>query len=419
MCVVLGMGAATWEEVASIPVALSDMSATAIGVTTVLVVGGCDSDQLSCSEYTGCSYCPSITARAVEYSTNDDRWRELAWAPRARYRHAAAYDGSSTVYVVGGRDLEDSLISAIDAYSIAANEWTTLDAASHESSDLGAFVSGGVLYAYGGYDASYTALSGATAITLADETTGEAPAMLEARGDFGLVVDAGVAYVAGGWSHLDWCAPLASVEALDLETMTWRSLASMSVARGDKALALVDASLVVAGGEHNNGCTTASTPVDDVELYDGERWTAVADVPEPKFRAAAVGLDSAVFVFGGQAARTTEECPVDYCFPVTAHTWKFVLPGDSEDTDDDGNKGKKRKHALVVLLVVLLLVLCCVALASCVLLARRRNQRFQFVTNSSAAQGELMLGPIGDEKKTDVVHNKATTFHLSEGLDDV
>ena len=118
-----------------------------------------------------------------------------------------------------------------------------------------------------------------------------------------------MAYAVGGWSHEDWCAPLASVEALDLaaDGAAFGAAAPLAVARGDKALAATGEALYVVGGEHNNGCATGSAPVDDVEaLGDGAgEWSVEADIPEERFRTAAAAVGDYLYVFGGQAAEST------------------------------------------------------------------------------------------------------------------
>lgn len=358
-----------WISVSEMPLRLSDMTATKIGVTSVLVVGGCDDHQLSCDDYEGCTFCPSISDRALEYSSSDDRWRELATSPRPRYRHAAAYYADA-VYVVGGRHADDAVVVEVDVYSIKTNSWRTMSSTvGVGKSDLAAFVYGGILYAYGGYDADYEAQSGAIAIDVVSESYSSTslPPLIEARGDFGIVVDETTAYAAGGWSHLDWCSPLDTVESLDLSDASngWRSEPSLAVARGDKALALVDETLVVVGGEHNNGCSTASTPVDDVEVLRGDKWKPVADAPEPKFRGAAVGLDGRLFFFGGQAAIETT-CPgeAEFCFPVTNHTW--VFDADQDDGDNDDDNGDSLSDEVVIAIVACALALAIVLCVACI-----------------------------------------------------
>ena len=146
-----------------------------------------------------------------------------------------------------------------------------------------------------------------------------------------------MAYAVGGWSHEDWCAPLASVEALDLaaDGAAFGAAAPLAVARGDKALAATGEALYVVGGEHNNGCATGSAPVDDVEaLGDGAgEWSVEADIPEERFRTAAAAVGDYLYVFGGQAAESTSCAaprPFFKTFAVRAMMLRFLISSSTE-----------------------------------------------------------------------------------------
>lgn len=346
-----------WVEMGSMPKALSDMSATVVGTSTVIVVGGCDEAQLSCDWYPGCTYCPSLSTRTYAYDAGDDRWRTLMDHPRERYRHAAAY-ANDKLYVGGGRDLADLVLAEVDVYDVLLNTWTTLAQASVPRSDLAAFSFEGSVYFWGGYDQNYTTLDSGIAIGGGKLML---PSLKERRGDFGIVVsnERNVAHAVGGWSDADWCNPLSSVEWMDLneETWTWRSTAKLAVARGDKAAAEINGVVHVVGGEHNNNCTTPSEPVSDVEALRGDVrsaafWEPVDEIPEPRFRTAAAAIDEThVFLFGGQAPRQTVNCPaeVDYCFPVTDHVWRLSLevPDMPSSSSSSSKKSKSKKPSRV------------------------------------------------------------------------
>lgn len=60
------------------------------------------------------------------YTPSSDSWETLDDAmPRERYRHAAAVVDSS-LYVIGGRDLDDNVISQVDVLDTDTNTWSTL-----------------------------------------------------------------------------------------------------------------------------------------------------------------------------------------------------------------------------------------------------------------------------------------------------
>jgi len=358
--------ATEWEAMAPMPKELSDMSATVVGSTSILVVGGCDSAQLSCDSDEGCTYCPSVSSATLEYSSVDDRWRWLADHPRQRYRHAAAYASDNRLYVGGGRDLNDDVVDVVDVYDVAMNEWTALDAAvAVPRSDLAAFAFEGSVVFYGGYGPNYVALASGIFVVkgggfLTDDDSAVLPDLVSPRGDFAIVVAGRIAHAIGGWSHADWCNPLDSVEWMDLDEAEWRwrETASLAVARGDKAAAAVGDVVHVVGGEHNNNCTTASEPVDDVEalrggLRDDPRdvfWDAIGEIPEARFRGAAAAIDRDLFFFGGQSPQQSENCPASaaFCFPVTNHTWRLNLGLEEEEEphpQSGGGTSKKKKSS--------------------------------------------------------------------------
>ncbi|KAJ8601986.1 hypothetical protein CTAYLR_002720 [Chrysophaeum taylorii] len=391
------VGGAAWEERAEMPVALSDMSATAIGAHSILLIGGCVAHQLSCGEW--CSYCPTISARALEYNTVDDRWREMTEAPRARYRHAAAYDGND-VFVVGGRDVSDAIIDVVDVYAVTSNSWTTLMEVEISRSDLGAFVYEGWMYAYGGYDQNYTSLSGATVVHLERGTLleHEAPSLLEPRGDFGMLIHGTMAYAVGGFSHSDWCEPLRSVERIDLsaDDPAWELAIPLVTGRGDKSLAAVEDALVAAGGEHNNGCETLSTPVKDVEVMWNFRgdWSVFTAIPEAKYRGAAVGLENTVYNFGGQSAQETT-CPDSsaFCYPVTNHTWSLVVErGDDDDDDDSGGLSSGAMAGISIAIVIGVIVLG--------ILLLRYYRRHRAIALSKTFRDNALTFEMSEEKNT-------------------
>lgn len=357
---------AVWSEMGDMPTALSDMTASVVG-SSVYVIGGCIDHQASCDWYEGCTYCPSITAQVLIFATTSNTWSIGANdAPRARYRHAAAvYDGK--VYLLGGRDLDDGLIGHVDVLDATDNTWVTLAAKwGDPKSDLSAFVYGDVIHAIGGYDLNYVS-SVATTDTLApsdtdnpkgnwtlasDSTSSTIAEMSAGRGDFAVVENSdgdGLFYVFGGWSSSDWCSPLKSTEVYDPVADSWTTLASeLLVGRGDKACGALSGRLYAIGGEHNNGCASGNTPVNDVEVYDPDDatlgWVRHSTIPEHKFRFASATVGQVIYVFGGQTNLTegTEGCGGTddgaTCYPVTDHTWAFT----DDDVEDSVSRGASR-----------------------------------------------------------------------------
>ena len=131
------------------------------------------------------------------YSPGEDAFVDgpagmVANAPRSRYRHSAAVLGKK-IFVVGGRDLNDDIVQAVDVLDTSTGTWETLPWTwTTPKSDNDAFTMNGYIYAVGGYYADYT-VTRTTDILDPDAgwTLGSAHVsiaeMNEARGDFALV----------------------------------------------------------------------------------------------------------------------------------------------------------------------------------------------------------------------------------------
>lgn len=359
----------TWTEVADLPEQRSDMTATTVS-DKIYVIGGCKGHQVSCDWWDGCSYCPSVADTTLVYTPSSDSWETLEDdMPRERYRHSATVVGSS-IYLIGGRDVDDNLISEVDVLDTEAGTWSTLSSeCTSPRSDMGTFAYNDLIYVVGGYDFNYTAYSSVDILdpdtgswTFSDDVT-TISGLASARGDIALVEADDLFYVFGGWSSDDWCNPLSSTEVYDPAADTWTTLAELQEGRGDKACGTLDGKLYAIGGEHNNVCTSGSNPVTDVEVYDPDSsddgWVVEGSIPEAKFRFASATYDDTIYVFGGQ--RNESDCDgYDYCFPVSNHSWAFTDDSYTKKSTRESNKG-------LVLAVVLSFVAVAAVIAAVVI----------------------------------------------------
>lgn len=85
------------------------------------------------------------------------------------------------------------------------------------------------------------------------------------------------------------------------EARQWMRAAVMRNARGEVAAASVGRHLVVAGGLHGVGRTTAAVDVYDIQRNE---WTQAPSLPAPRHHAAAASLGQHVFVSGGAPGAT-------------------------------------------------------------------------------------------------------------------
>lgn len=227
--------------------------------------------------------------------------------------------------------------SLAQVYDMEANTWRSFDLPSkYNSSDLTGFPHGNDLAFFaGGYDATYTTFLdtvfaiNTTASLASSNSSGlvvvdKAP-LLVGRGDTASVTndDGQYAIVTGGFGSGDgFCAPEKAVDLYDFESDSWSSVAPVPIGRSDNALVELNGLVFSIGGERQiEGLCQLSEedtpepgeqtiPVDDVVVFDwtDRNWTLLDDLPEHRFRMAAVAVDeiNTVYAFGGQTAYDSE-----------------------------------------------------------------------------------------------------------------
>ena len=205
-------------------------------------------------------------------------------------------------------------------------------------------------YFVGGYDATYGFLGSVLAVDAAATlssggsvvTVSKSP-LLFPRGDLTAVAssDNSYAVVTGGFGEEEgFCAPLTDVERYDFASDQWTEIAPLNHGRGDKALVAFKNHIFAMGGERQiiNICELSdepavgekTIPVDDIEVYHEENnsWETLLDLPNHRFRFAAVGFDdlNSIFLFGGQKS-FDKSCE---CFRATDEVFAFA-EGDDEE----------------------------------------------------------------------------------------
>jgi hypothetical protein len=233
-------------------------------------------------------------------------------------------------------------------YDMTQDTWRSFELPSqYYASDLTGFPHDDMAYFAGGYDATYSTFISAvyainTTATLASNlyttngTSGlvivdKAP-LLVGRGDTASVTndDGKYALVTGGFAVDDgFCSPSRAVDFYSFDLDTWSSVAPVPIGRSDNALVELNGLVFSIGGERQvEGLCQLSEedkpepgeqtiPVDDVVVFDWStrNWTLLEDLPEHRFRMAAVAVDEigTVYAFGGQTAYDSN-CK---CFPAS------------------------------------------------------------------------------------------------------
>eukprot|EP01119_Soliformovum_irregulare_P008584 TRINITY_DN21691_c0_g1_i1.p1 TRINITY_DN21691_c0_g1~~TRINITY_DN21691_c0_g1_i1.p1 ORF type:complete len:359 (-),score=45.62 TRINITY_DN21691_c0_g1_i1:47-1123(-) len=295
-----------WKALQSMPTPRSDLSAITLNDALILTAGGCLS-QACPADQSYCA-CQSVSSSLEAFYPSNNSWLALASLPRPRFRHGAAII-KSKMYIVGGRDVNDTLLTQVDVYDIPSNTWTT-DASmtwAQATSDFVLVSSGVNLYAIGGYDSNYDSLNstcvGNTLTGTWDCTSFSK--MNEGRGDACGVMVGDEIYVAGGFSDVNFCNALDSLEVYNFETGKWTVESRLDYPRADSACAAVHGNFHVVGGEIKDqvqDCNKYDIPVPHTEYYllSNLTWIEETPLPDSRFRFAGVACSGAVILIGGQ-----------------------------------------------------------------------------------------------------------------------
>jgi N-acetylneuraminic acid mutarotase len=294
-----------WNRKADMPGNRSDMTATTVG-DAIYLIGGCSGDQEWNSD-AKMYLCSSASKENTRYAPASDTFTTLEAAPVTRYRHAAAAVGTK-IYLFGGVDIQDNLRTQIDAFDTATKEWSSVGTMPNATTDLMAVSASlegeEVIFVMGGYTLpNYNASDRMMIFYPQNNTFVAGPSMVQGRGDAFAGVAGGKVTVVGGFHHSNFDAPMKHVEMIDLAQMNggWTVKRAMTVARGDKAVAVLNDVLHVIGGETKNG-DGHSVPLKDVEAYDAAKdmWYPGGEIQSHRFRFVAASHGNSIYIFGGQ-----------------------------------------------------------------------------------------------------------------------
>lgn len=233
------------------------------------------------------------------------------------------------------------------------------DSAGFAGPDNLAYFAGGYNLTYGAFPTLFTIDPVATKKANATLVVKERAPMPTARGDLAAVTAtyniAHYALVAGGFTDENlFCAPLAVTERYNFADDTWSASKDLVLARADMAMVTLSNRIFAIAGERQitNICNISkdnlpdpgdqTVPIDDVEWFNEttDEWSVIMDLPQHRFRFAAIGYQDAIYSFGGQLAfdkscqcfKTTDE--------VVVYTQSFV-----NSTSDAGTTMKSTADA--------------------------------------------------------------------------
>lgn len=185
------------------------------------------------------------------------------------------------LHAVGGGNDHGGHYNSMEVYNPFSNYWFTSGSSMNEfRSGLGVVALGGKLYAIGGRGGTNeSALNILSSMEVYDPATWlwtSAPSMTSARRNMGVGVLDGLIYVAGGQDgNLD---SVSIMIVFDPSSNTWGTGASMNTARESFAFGVLGGKLYAIGGLSTSGDFLSS-----MESYDpaSGQWTAGPDVNVP------------------------------------------------------------------------------------------------------------------------------------------
>ena len=391
-----------FQLMASMPFPRSDMSAsvfnpTQLGVNKhkIYLIAGCMSSQ-QCGpapwnpDVLNCA-CTNVTNHCSFFVPESSTWTTCTEAPTKRLRHMAGEVGTS-IYLLGGRALDDSITKDVDMYNINTDEWSTITTWDDAVSDAAAFTHEGKIYIAGGYSEYYSSLETLTVFDPTTNTFTRLASMPTDRGDVHAYPLRGSLYaVVGGFEMSNWCAPVNVVEAYDVSTDSWSTLPYLQSARGDMATGAltIGTSIFVVGGEDKDE-NCMSVPVSKFERYNesSAAWEYEEDIPADIFRftGASVGaggtLESAIYLFGGQGLFDS----ATQTYPLKASVYKYIPEVESSSSGDSGlDDGAIAGIAIAAIVVSLLIILA----AATFLVHRRYSAYYKELESSVSAKSEL------------------------------
>jgi N-acetylneuraminic acid mutarotase len=317
-----------WRNLQPLPLARSD-SAVAVFGNRIYLLGGCDADQVcikGSGDMPGYCQCESSTDTVFVFDAATETYSTAPQMPIPRYRHDACAVGTK-LWLFGGRTMPDassgydSIITQVDTFDTVTGEWTA-NVATYPG-DLGSDNScstlNGAIYLAGGYSNAYDVSYGTTyrfdpGTSTFTRLNGR---MLQGRGDFSSAASpGGVLRVWGGYSNASsdlassWaCLPLATSEVYDPVADAWSAGPPLPMALADHGDGIIiNGTIYSVGGETKKrpvGCDYYDlVAVSDVLALNASAtaWGRVTPLPVPRMRSTSAGVNSTIYLFGGQSA---------------------------------------------------------------------------------------------------------------------
>jgi len=157
----------------------------------------------------------------------------------------------------------------------------------------------GKVYATGGWNGQATQLNVVEALDPATMRWRSAPALIMARSQHGMVSADNALWVVGGWSATGGL--VREVERLQRDDSEWRVATRLPTPRREPGVTLLGRRIVVAGGFNGSSDADFDGYSSIVEAYDldTQRWSTLAPLQTPRRGLTLVSSDDSLYAIGG------------------------------------------------------------------------------------------------------------------------
>ncbi|MEO6063598.1 MAG: kelch repeat-containing protein [Thermoflexales bacterium] len=160
----------------------------------------------------------------------------------------------------------------------------------------------GIVYVAGGWNGEATQLDRVDAYDPIERAWRPVPALAIARSQHSLVAALGRLWVVAGWSAEGGL--VAEIETWKPGEATWRTVTRVPTPRREPGVALLGNRIVVAGGFNGSSDADLDGYSGVVEAYDlaSGAWASLASMPTPRRGLALVNVNDALYALGGYNA---------------------------------------------------------------------------------------------------------------------
>ena len=301
----------SWTDLEGLPRAAGGVSAAYAG-GRVVVIGG---------EGT-----TSVSDAVQAYDVQHGRWSSLPALPTPRHGVAAAAVGES-VYAIGGATSVGHLGSTKETEVLdlsgkpagpqaGANvAWRALAGAPSNRQYAASTEAGGRIWLFGGIGANGSATTETAAYDRAINTWTPGPELPVALHHAAAVTYKDEAVVIGGFVPGEELTSGQSKRVYALRGDSWKKLPSLNHPRAAAAAAVVGDKIVVVGGQANGKL------VRQTEVFDGKRWTDVADMPTPREHLGAASDGRYLYAVGGRELTAANNLPALERYDPGSDSW--------------------------------------------------------------------------------------------------